>query len=158
MVNQGLKLICLTLVVMSHKHKSETKQSLFKLYELFLLICSTDHLQQVGTPAQCVGMRIWWKLALALLACTHACNGTTLAVKTGRDVWIPLYTEGREAFIFARDAITSLPHIEETTVLPTVSPFLFWKCPISQYSHLHTVVMHWFYFLSPLILHTRLQE
>lgn len=42
-------------------------------------------------------------------------------------------------------------------VLSTVSPFLFWKCPISQYSHLHTVVMHWFYFLSPLILHTRSQ-
>lgn len=33
------------------------------------------------------------KLSLVLLARTHACNGTTLPVKTGRQVWIPTQAE-----------------------------------------------------------------
>lgn len=125
MVSQGWKLICITTVVMSHKHESVTKQSLFRTLWAFSVDVLNGPFQQVGTPAQCVGMRIWWKLSLAVLACTHACSGTTLAIKTGREVWIPLYTEGREALIFARDAITSLSHIEE----------IFWKLTFAHSSY-----------------------
>lgn len=131
-------MICVdfTTVVTSHKHESVTKQSLFELYEL--MTCSTDLLQQVGTPAQVCWHENLVKV-VSSLTCVHPCVQRYHPRYQNRQRSLDSIVHRRVGsfnLCTGHHYITVSYRGDDSFVHSFT--FLFRKCPISKCSHFHS--------------------